>query len=357
MKLSQNITHLLPLVTPALIIGTGILLLADTVGNPHKVADILIFPSYVYGWITVFLVLLARTQIETILPRPLKPLLFLGTVALSVATVWATVFDFNSPPNTLFVLTRLQQVRMLVLSLYLFHISLLSLSNAWWAQHWKKALFLYPAIMAGAVVVTRLFPFDLFFHMAKDDTLFENIQVAVLLLGSAASAAFSFHFKRHSQLKLAGFFALAAFGLFFVAGEEISWGQRLFGWEPTELIDEINYQDEYTLHNLHFFQHKVLYGYVTLCILAITLPWITRAVPALRRFRNFVPSPLLLFFFLFPLLIYRGQIEGEYKLPWAEAVEHFFYAGVALWLVQLGILFTTTKKPRILQQIKKSLFE
>ena len=44
----------------------------------------------------------------------------------------------------------------------------------------------------------------------------------------------------------------ALYGLLFfmAAGEEISWGQRIFGWESSEFFLENNKQDETNLHNL-----------------------------------------------------------------------------------------------------------
>lgn len=46
---------------------------------------------------------------------------------------------------------------------------------------------------------------------------------------------------------LTGFYAL----LFFLgAGEEISWGQRIFGWESSEFFQENNKQMETNFHNL-----------------------------------------------------------------------------------------------------------
>ncbi len=45
--------------------------------------------------------------------------------------------------------------------------------------------------------------------------------------------------------------------LFFVAfGEEISWGQRIFGWATPESLAEVNYQQETNIHNLDFFTFK-----------------------------------------------------------------------------------------------------
>ena len=44
--------------------------------------------------------------------------------------------------------------------------------------------------------------------------------------------------------------ALIAFSFFFIGMEEISWGQRIIGWDTPELVAEYNYQDETNLHNL-----------------------------------------------------------------------------------------------------------
>lgn len=41
---------------------------------------------------------------------------------------------------------------------------------------------------------------------------------------------------------------------FLAAGEEISWGQRIVGWETPEAIKQINAQEETNLHNLTWFQ-------------------------------------------------------------------------------------------------------
>ena len=52
-----------------------------------------------------------------------------------------------------------------------------------------------------------------------------------------------------------GFLTLAAF---VVGMEEISWGQRLIGFEEPQFWSEHNLQSEFTLHNLSFYQHNIL---------------------------------------------------------------------------------------------------
>ena len=46
---------------------------------------------------------------------------------------------------------------------------------------------------------------------------------------------------------------ILAFIFFFGFGEEISWGQRIFGFETPEAIANSNIRDEFTIHNLEFF--------------------------------------------------------------------------------------------------------
>lgn len=48
-------------------------------------------------------------------------------------------------------------------------------------------------------------------------------------------------------------FLIVALFMFFAAGEEISWGQRLFGFKTPEVFDEINVQKEFNLHNIVIF--------------------------------------------------------------------------------------------------------
>jgi hypothetical protein len=43
-------------------------------------------------------------------------------------------------------------------------------------------------------------------------------------------------------------------GLLLRGGEEISWGQRLFGWGTPEALQKINHQHETTVHNVRHVQ-------------------------------------------------------------------------------------------------------
>jgi hypothetical protein len=58
------------------------------------------------------------------------------------------------------------------------------------------------------------------------------------------------------------FGAILAGGFFLCAGEEMSWGQHLFGWKAPEAITKVNVQGETNLHNLsgYFADHVFIAG-------------------------------------------------------------------------------------------------
>lgn len=57
------------------------------------------------------------------------------------------------------------------------------------------------------------------------------------------------------QLRRNAIYLFLALLFFFAAGEEISWGQRVFGWATPEQLAELNRQGETNFHNLAPFQH------------------------------------------------------------------------------------------------------
>ena len=64
--------------------------------------------------------------------------------------------------------------------------------------------------------------------------------------------------------------------LLFAAGEEISWGQRIFEVDTPEMLVDSNEQDELNLHNLVGLQHKAVAGQLAVAggglLLALCVP-------------------------------------------------------------------------------------
>lgn len=87
---------------------------------------------------------------------------------------------------------------------------------------------------------------------------------------------------------------------FFVFGEEISWGQRIFGSASSEFFQEYNTQEEINLHNLKFGDfslNKMIFTY-------------------------FVTAVMAIYFLVLPILVQKWawakKIFGQWRVPLAR---------------------------------------
>ncbi len=124
------------------------------------------------------------------------------------------------------------------------------------AQDWGLAsrqallLALLPcvlALVAAATVPIR----PLYRWLVAEDSLIEWLQFLCLLGASIFLTRLTFRLHRTGHRRMALLYGLVTLAAWFLTGEEISWGQRIFGWDTPEALDEINRQGETTLHNIH----------------------------------------------------------------------------------------------------------
>ncbi len=104
-------------------------------------------------------------------------------------------------------------------------------------------------------------------------------------------------------------YALLALLLFVACGEELSWGQHLFGFEPPERIKELNAQQELNLHNMwwldsfdeegqkksgwrSFLNSNRLFDYFMVTLLWL-LPWAHHLIPTLGRWIDRFGGPVV----------------------------------------------------------------
>jgi hypothetical protein len=100
--------------------------------------------------------------------------------------------------------------------------------------------------------------------------------------------------KRHGAAIVTGWFAGMTLVCFVLLGEEVSWGQHVFGVQPSAQLAEINAQQELNFHNLNL---SMLLG------IPPDSPW----YPRLKNF-NYLLNPA---YYLFSCLVWVG-------LPWVQ---------------------------------------
>lgn len=226
--------------------------------------------------------------------------------------------------------------RTIYLFLFAVCIALFLLKGAWvytvkkegvWGLPFRIKLFY---ILLFLILLCTFF-FKKVYIYYKEDGILEDITVLL----ACASSIILFYVACLNRFTIRGIFVLAlALLLFLFAMEEISWGQRIFGWETSQLMQQINEQKESNLHNL--FNGYFDIGYVLVTSLLASLSfyrnqwiWIFSLFPQTRALADFIPSKgffyagyFYIFLMMFTLFFDRG---GE-TLEAAVALTCFFYA-------------------------------
>ncbi|MBT76700.1 MAG: hypothetical protein CL798_00755 [Chromatiales bacterium] len=119
----------------------------------------------------------------------------------------------------------------------------------------------------------------------------------------------------------------------FVALEEISWGQRLFGYRPPEYFLQFNYQQEFNLHNVIETGLRKLSVVVVIFGYGVALP-LLGLIPAVRRLIGRIgilaPAPILI-----PAFLLTGIMQQSYPFKftgeWIEMMlgACFLFAALA----------------------------
>ena len=139
-------------------------------------------------------------------------------------------------------------------------------------------------------------------------------------------------------------FALIAAAALFIAGEEISWGQRLFDLSVPEQLRQINQQDELTIHNIEAI--RALRPHVVLAYLI--LGWAVFSVVCCRSARldrmlkktglPAFPLPLIPLFLLYSAIYILQDAAGILELIRRDEISEWFL-GIAVLVWSLDRVF------------------
>ncbi|MEB3322618.1 MAG: pectate lyase [Synechococcaceae cyanobacterium] len=185
---------------------------------------------------------------------------------------------------------------------------------------------LYLLVLYGIVY---FLPFEIFEFWSKgEDGPAEWIQF--LAYAGASLFAFTVAWRRRRSfpsLRFLGWLALAIF-CFLMAGEEISWGERITGL-GIDALREINAQEETTIHNIPVVQNYMHFGFILFGLLFGYLGW--RFLPAIdalpARWFSLYFLPVALFYTYFDL---SWITHGERIRNDQEAIEILMAVGLFL---------------------------
>jgi formate hydrogenlyase subunit 3/multisubunit Na+/H+ antiporter MnhD subunit len=136
-----------------------------------------------------------------------------------------------------------------------------------------------PALVMLAGAATALMGKEVYKWFTGEDGAAENLQVLFFALAFVLCfPVIARLWKAGAQARQAKLFAamylVLSLGLFFIIGEELSWGQRIFGWETSEELKAINKQEETNIHNIEGIGDKIKWLHVVMGAYGTILPLI-----------------------------------------------------------------------------------
>jgi len=205
----------------------------------------------------------------------------------------------------------------------------------------RGAVALAPVAFLAAYAAVRLLRPDLVPRLIREDGAFEYLQVllyaATAVLALRASLRATDPFVRWSFVVLC-----VAAGV--VTLEEVSWGQRLLGFDTPSEIARRNTQDEMSLHNLGPLQRLLHPAYIVVGLVA-GLGWLTVRRGAGRPaalLRGVLPGPATMLYFL-PVAAFYAYVEatgwpetGWLRIQDQEVFETLLAAGFAAFALERG---------------------
>lgn len=176
-------------------------------------------------------------------------------------------------------------------------------------------IMILPFIVAFIGASTALIGKDAYKWFVTEDGFAESLQVVFYLMAFVFSLVVSVRHWRTGD-RLMGLLYLGLAGaLFFLIGEELSWGQRIFGWQTADTYVAINKQDETNLHNVYgvgaaFKWIQLLVGAFGTIPPLLVWRW-NRLAPYRDRLWAVVPHYTLIAYFamMFVWRIYRNLLE------------------------------------------------
>jgi hypothetical protein len=194
----------------------------------------------------------------------------------------------------------------------------------------------YPILAMGNNWIAALLPEDHYFELVGASSL---LVTSILFFYGFILARKTLDKSWTSLVKQLVYLGLAVL-FFFGAGEEISWGQRILGFETPQALGQVNKQEEFNLHNLsaweasQFLDPDRLFD-IFWFLFAVFTPAVALVVPSFKRFAGrFIP-----------IVFWGMSLLFLYNYLWAKLAKVLFGAAYAYEKISIG---------QAIQEIKES---
>lgn len=180
------------------------------------------------------------------------------------------------------------------------------------------AIVVAMAPLVGGVLLVATMPWvSVFAWIIAENSVVEWSQFCFLIGATFLFLWIGLHLLRRHNL-LGFLYIVVATGALFVAGEEISWGQGIFHWDPDNRLTSANFQGETNLHT-GVAHGPTVYGFILISAYGMLAPLVAAVVRQRRgrAFSLFVPPLALIpaFFVAFAYRTVRTAFEPHERIP------------------------------------------
>lgn len=153
------------------------------------------------------------------------------------------------------------------------------------------ASILVLSVIPYAAFLDAMLP-DLYYGSVQEDEYVEWASFWLFVLAAVAAVVAALRYRSNTA-RLPWFLIGVALFCFFVAMEEISWGQRVLGYRPPVYFLEHNYQQEFNLHNVVETDYRKLALSLVILGYGVVLPLLSLFGPLQRLLTRagVVPPP------------------------------------------------------------------
>jgi len=139
-----------------------------------------------------------------------------------------------------------------------------------------ELLFVLP-LVGSAVVGLAALRESAYLFLVNEDSLLEWLQALGFAAAFVFAALLALRRWQAGETREAGVFLVIAAGCLFLTGEELSWGQRVFGFGTPEELEEVNVQDEANVHNIPAVRVGFKLLMLALGLAGAVAPWVARS--------------------------------------------------------------------------------
>jgi hypothetical protein len=213
----------------------------------------------------------------------------------------------------------------------------------------KKMVIILPLLAVVFAIINAAFPNVSEVVRMSDTDIFQRPGAFARVLFELTSFGLFLslvpRFLRQKKWIAIGLILLLALVLFVMAGEELSWGQRIFHWQTSGYFATKNQQKETNLHDVHtqLFQNLLFFGGF---LLFVVVPFfhdkftaLLQKTKSLKFVVNFLPESWMILAFGAGL-VFVDPFDGTYGLNWPSIL--FQVLATLTLLTVLTIRFRST---------------